>query len=75
MAKINILGLGGSVNPGSPTTQALALSLQGARDAGAEVRCLDVQTLASWDCILDLCEVLFVDLVHVHGETCETRKC
>lgn len=31
---------------------------------------LNVQTLASWDCILDLCEVLFVDLVHVHRETC-----
>lgn len=46
MSKLTILGLGGSVNPGSPTTQALALALEGARDAGAEVRCLDVQTLA-----------------------------
>lgn len=46
MTGIKILGLGGSAKPHSPTTLALDQALEGARQAGAEVRCLDVQSLA-----------------------------
>jgi hypothetical protein len=31
---------------------------------------LNVQALPPANCILDMCEVLLVDLVHVHRETC-----
>lgn len=46
MTPIRIVGLGGSSNPRSSTTVALALALEGAREAGAEVVSFDVQTLA-----------------------------
>lgn len=46
MTPIRIVGLGGSSNPHSSTTAALETALEGARQAGAEVRSFDVQTLA-----------------------------
>ncbi|ACY14996.1 NADPH-dependent FMN reductase [Haliangium ochraceum] len=45
MTTIRIVGLGGSANPRSPTKLALDAALQGAQEAGAEVRCFDVQTM------------------------------
>jgi FMN reductase len=45
MRPIRIVGLGGSSNPRSSTTAALATALAGAAAAGAEVMSFDVQTL------------------------------
>jgi FMN reductase len=42
----HILGLGGSLREGSRTLQALRIALQGAAEAGAEVRLLDLKGLA-----------------------------
>lgn len=35
---------------------------------------LHLKTLSARKRVLDLCEVLLVDLVHVHGETCRCQR-
>ena len=41
-----VLGLGGSLRPGSVTTRALKIALAGTREAGVETRLLDLATLS-----------------------------
>lgn len=45
MAQVHVLGLGGSLRDGSRTLKALRIALQGAAEAGAETRLLDLKTL------------------------------